>query len=65
MKLFYAIFTLVLLLSNINAWSCAGIQLKSKDSSVINGRTVEFGLNLDINGLVIPRNDTFSRHENI
>lgn len=41
------------------AWSCTGIQLKAKDGSVINGRTVEFGFNLDLNGLVIPRNYNF------
>lgn len=41
------------------ACSCTGIQLKAKDGSVINGRTVEFGLNLFLSGLVIPRNYFF------
>lgn len=42
-----------------SAWSCTGMQLIAKDGSAINGRTVEFGLNLEIGGLVIPRHYTF------
>lgn len=36
--------------------ACTGIQLKAKDGANINGRTVEFGLDLKITGLIIPRN---------
>lgn len=38
------------------SWACTGIQLKANDGSYINGRTVEFGLNLNLGGVVVPRN---------
>lgn len=41
------------------SWSCTGVQLKAKDGAFVNGRTVEFGLNLQLSGLVIPRNYAF------
>lgn len=40
--------------------ACTGIQLKAKDNSVVNARTVEFGIPLDLSGLVIPRNYSFN-----
>jgi len=40
-------------------WACTGIELKAKDGSFVNGRTVEFGEDLDLQGLVIPRNYQF------
>lgn len=43
-----------------NAWACTGIQLKANDGTYINGRTVEFGLQLNLNGVVIPRNYQFN-----
>lgn len=43
----------------ITAWSCTGIQLKAKDGSYVNGRTVEFGMPLDLSGLIIPRDYEF------
>lgn len=42
-----------------SVWSCTGIQLKTKNGEYVNGRTVEFGLNLNLSGLVIPRNYAF------
>ena len=38
------------------AWSCTGLQLKAKDGSFVSGRTVEFGIPLDLSAVVIPRN---------
>ena len=38
------------------ALACTGIQLKANDGSYVNGRTVEFGLNLDLAGIIVPRN---------
>lgn len=37
-------------------YSCTGIQLKANDGSYVNGRTVEFGMALDLSALVMPRN---------
>jgi len=48
-----------LTLASFNAEACTGIQLKALDGSVINGRTVEFGIPLNLGGLVIPRNYSF------
>lgn len=40
-------------------WSCTGIQLRAKDGVLINGRTIEFGLDLELGGIFIPRNYKF------
>jgi len=52
-------FKYILLLALISflhfAWACTGLQLKAKDGTAISGRTVEFGMNLDLSGLIIPR----------
>ncbi|WP_133131278.1 linear amide C-N hydrolase [Legionella yabuuchiae] len=40
--------------------ACTGFQLSAKDGSHINGRTVEFGMPLDLAGLVVPRHFAFS-----
>lgn len=42
------------------AWSCTGIQLRNADGTFVNGRTVEFGMSLDIAGLIVPRGFTFT-----
>lgn len=39
--------------------ACTGIKLASKDGSVINGRTLEFGVVVDVTVAVIPRNFAF------
>lgn len=39
--------------------ACTGIALKSKDGSHINGRTIEFGMPLDLNFIIIPHNYAF------
>ena len=38
------------------AWACTGLELKAKDGTYVNGRTVEFAENLEEGGLFIPRN---------
>ena len=42
-----------------STWSCTGLQLKANDGSFVNGRSVEFGIKLDLTGLVIPRHYAF------
>src|SRR5262245_61363725 len=42
-----------------SVFACTGIQLKAKDGSYVNGRTVEFGVPLDLAGLIVPRNYEF------
>src|SRR3990167_7253924 len=41
------------------SWACTGIELKAKDNSYVNGRTVEFGISLHLSGVIIPRNYAF------
>lgn len=41
-------------------WSCTGIQLQAKDGSFVNGRTVEFGMPLDLSEMFIPHNYDFN-----
>ena len=53
-----AVLSLCMLISGLS-WSCTGIELKTKDGSFINGRTVEFGEDLDLAGLLVPRNYEF------
>lgn len=51
------VFTLSTVLST--AWACTGMQIKAKDGSYVNGRTVEFGMSLDIAIMVVPHHFTF------
>lgn len=46
------------LLSSV-IWACTGIQLQTTTNQFVNGRTVEFGVPLKLNGVVVPRNYTF------
>ena len=41
------------------AHACTGLALMAKDGSYVNGRTAEFGLELHLNAIVVPRNLTF------
>jgi choloylglycine hydrolase len=50
---------LALSLISINALACTGMQLKAKDNSFVNGRTIEFGTSLNLGGLIVPRNYEF------
>ncbi|CAN5339807.1 choloylglycine hydrolase family protein [soil metagenome] len=57
---FQKLFILVAALIATSAvWACTGIQLKAKDGHYVNGRTVEFGMPLDIAVVIIPRNYEF------
>ncbi|GGI92172.1 choloylglycine hydrolase [Legionella impletisoli] len=49
----------LLSLSNMS-FACTGFHLTAKDGSYINGRTVEFGMPLELDGLVVPRHYAFS-----
>lgn len=39
--------------------ACTGIMLKNADNSFVNGRTVEFGIDIDNSVAVVPRNYSF------
>lgn len=39
--------------------ACTGIMLRNSDGSVVHGRTVEFGITLDMDYAVVPRNYQF------
>lgn len=47
------------LLVTTPALACTGIGFKTADGSHISGRTAEFGVNLDLNGLFVPRGIEF------
>lgn len=58
-KPYSILFLTLLTFLTMNAFACTGIELKAKDGSIVSGRTVEFGMNLDLGGLFIPRNYAF------
>jgi choloylglycine hydrolase len=39
--------------------ACTGIKLTTKDGSIVHGRTLEFGLEIDISAVVVPRGYEF------
>lgn len=41
------------------AQACTGLALKAQDGSYVSGRTAEFGLELDLNALFVPRGYSF------
>ena len=45
------------LLTELNA--CTGIKLQTKDGSIVHGRTLEFGIDLDLSAVVIPKGYQF------
>lgn len=47
---------LLSMLITSSAIACTGIKIKAKDGTTVNGRTVEFGIPLDINAVIVPRN---------
>lgn len=51
--------TSLFILSSTPLFACTGIALKANDGSYINGRTIEFGLPLDIAIIIIPHNYAF------
>lgn len=58
-KKIYLILFLTLTFAN-QALACTGIRLTSKDGSAIYARTSEFGLDLDSDVIVVPRNFRFT-----
>jgi choloylglycine hydrolase len=55
-----AFFILISCLCISEAVACTGVVLKTRDGSIINGRTVEFGIDLDMSLAVIPRGFNFT-----
>src|ERR1700686_2791722 len=43
-----------------SAWACTGIQVEAKDSTFVNGRTVEFGMPIPMAAIIVPRNYSFN-----
>lgn len=62
MKIFFSITALALMLSArmTDVDACTGIQLKAKDGSFVNGRTLEFGVFVETSAAVIPREYQFT-----
>ncbi|MCD8565084.1 MAG: hypothetical protein LRY53_05460 [Burkholderiaceae bacterium] len=42
------------------AQACTGLALTAKDGGYVSGRTVEFGIDLGLNGLFVPRGYAFT-----
>lgn len=57
--LIHVVVFLIVSVSSSSAFSCTGIQIKTKDGAYVNGRTVEFGIPLNIAALIVPRNYEF------
>lgn len=60
LKTFTRVTYLVLLLAFSQANACTGIQLTQKDGSTVNGRTLEFGIPIDMHTAVMPRGYKFT-----
>ena len=58
-RLFFVLSAILLLIFSTVIFACTGIQLKAKDGSYVNGRSVEFGINLDLGVLIVPRHYIF------
>jgi len=53
------IFFLVSVLCNLRLLACTGLLIQAEDQSIVNGRTVEFGIELDMSLACIPRHYSF------
>jgi len=53
------VFFLTFLISLSKLTACTGILLKAEDGSIVTGRTVEFGIDIDMSVAIIPRNVKF------
>ncbi len=53
------IFSLISTLSTIQLLACTGVQILAEDMTKVNGRTVEFGVPLDMSVAVVPRKFAF------
>lgn len=56
---FAAIFTLLCPAFSANIDACTGIKLTAKDGTSVQGRTLEFGIPVEITCAVVPRNHEF------
>lgn len=53
--------TLIMWLAQVaNLHACTGIKLISKDNSIVHGRTLEFGIQIDLSLVVVPRGYEFT-----
>ncbi len=59
MRKFFQIFIAIFTMSVCHLNGCTGIRMTGKDGSSVNGRTVEFGTNIEMSVCVIPRHFTF------
>ncbi len=55
-----ALLTLTALFTINSVEACTGIKLKAKDGSVVNGRTLEFGVQVETSTALIPRGYAFT-----
>lgn len=61
MKIVKFLMTLMVLLGFCaDVQACTGILLKAKDGSVVHGRTLEFGLEINPSVIVVPRNYSYT-----
>lgn len=58
-KCFFTIFFIACLSTFINAEACTGMKLTAKDGTFVTGRTLEFGIQVDVSVAVVPRNYKF------
>ena len=54
-----ATLTIIALASTSTAPACTGITIKPKDGSIIFARTLEFGMDLQSNIIIVPRGKEF------
>lgn len=52
--------SLLFILFSSAAFACTGIKLQSQDGSIVHGRTAEFGVDLDLSLLYVPRGYEFT-----
>lgn len=60
MKNFAKLLMLILMASSFQLDGCTGIKLVAKDGSIVHGRTLEFGIKVDVSVVFFPRNYDFT-----
>jgi choloylglycine hydrolase len=58
-KILSAAVAAVLMVQAASVEACTGIRLKAKDGSTVNGRTLEFGVQVETSSVVVPRGYEF------
>jgi choloylglycine hydrolase len=56
---YMALFFIAWIAFSMHLDACTGIKLVAKDNSYVNGRTLEFGIQLDTSAVIIPRGYSF------